>query len=93
MSDPSGFVNDFADILPVQEKISLEQELDSFADETSVEIAVVSVSTLSGEDIAMFATELGQKWGIGDSEQDRGVVIVIAPTERQWFVAVGYGLE
>ncbi len=71
----------------------LESQLTAFHQETSTEIAVVTLSTLDGEDISMLATDLGQKWGVGDEQYDRGLLLVIAPNDRQWFIAVGYGLE
>lgn len=35
-------------------------------DSTSVQIAVVLISTLDGYPISDYAFELGEKWGVGD---------------------------
>lgn len=66
----------------------LESNLTTFHQSTSTEIAVVTLPTLDGEDIAMLSTELGQKWGVGDEKYDRGLLLVIAPNDRQRFIAV-----
>ena len=97
MQDKYRFVNDFAGILAEGEKITLEQDLRAFSDTTSNQIVVVIVKSLCGMDKAMFATEIGEKWGVGRKEFDNGVVILVKPKEidgkGEAFIAVGYGLE
>lgn len=81
-------MNDFANILSVEQVQSLESQLTAFHEQTSTELAVVTVPSLEGEDISMLATELGQKRGVGDAAQDRGLLVLIAPNDREWFIAV-----
>jgi len=44
-----------------------------------------------------YATEIGEKWGVGKAEEDNGIILLIKPTEktsrREVFIAVGRGLE
>ena len=58
---------------------------------------VVVVNDLCGMDKAMYATDLGQAWGVGRKGKDNGIVILIKPTggkgQRRTFISVGYGLE
>lgn len=54
---------------------------------------MVSVESLGGEEASFFAFELGEKWGVGQAEEDNGIVILIAPNERKAFIATGYGAE
>jgi uncharacterized protein len=95
--NPPRLVNDFAGILTTQQIKNLEFQLRYFHDTTSNQIVVVTVKSLNGMDPAMFATELGQKWGVGQKKFDNGVVILVKPKYRnsrgQAFIAVGYGLE
>ncbi len=95
--EPYQYVNDYAGILAEGEKITLEQDLRAFSDTTSNQIVVVTVTSLCGMDKAMFATEIGEKWGVGRKEFDNGVVVVVKPKEidgkGEVFIAVGYGLE
>ena len=79
------------------EEERLEQKLEAFANETSNQIVIVIVDDLGGMEPWAFATELGQKWGVGQQKQDNGVVILVKPTggegERYLEIVVGYGLE
>ena len=94
---PRGMVADQADIFSPQEERSLEQRLQSFSLETSNQIVVVTLLELCAGDAAMTAYEVGEEWGVGQAENDNGVVIMIKPTggpgERHTFIATGYGLE
>jgi uncharacterized protein len=95
--DPPKLVNDFAGILDKAQAEALEGKLVAFNDTTSNQIVVVTVKSLNGYPPAMFATELGQKWKVGQGKFNNGVVLLIKPkygNERgQAYIAVGYGLE
>lgn len=79
------------------EERQLEEKLEAFANETSNQIVVVIVDDLGGMEPWAFATELGQKWGVGQKNQDNGVVVLVKPTgaegQRYLEIVVGYGLE
>ena len=94
---PQRLVNDFASVLSAEQRASLENALVAFDDTTSNQIAVLFVNDLGGLDIAQYAIETGESWGVGGAEHDNGIVMVVKPktaSERgQAFIAVGYGLE
>ncbi len=94
---PQRLVNDFAGIFTPSQRAELEQVLVMVDDSTSNQITVVTVNDLAGMDKAQYATELGEKWGVGDAKFDNGIVILIKPkTERErgeLFIAIGRGLE
>lgn len=94
---PQSFILDKLGILKPEEVEQLNTKLNSFANKTSTQIAVVIVDDICGMDKAMYATELGQQWGVGQEGKDNGIVILIKPTggkgQRQTYIAVGYGLE
>ena len=54
---------------------------------------IVTLPDLQGYEIADYGYRLGREWGIGDSERDDGVLLIVAPNERQMRIEVGYGLE
>ena len=95
--NPPRLVNDFANVLTPEQVNQLESELTAYAQSTTTQIVIVTVSSLDGYDIADYSFRLGEKWGIGQRGKDNGVVIVFRPkTERESgrvFIAVGYGLE
>jgi len=91
------YVTDKVGVLSAQEISQLEQRLQLFDDSTSNQIVVVIVADMCGADKAQFATEIGEKWGVGKADKDNGVVVLIKPTKnngpRTTFIAVGRGLE
>jgi len=95
--NPPRLVNDFAGVLTSQQAQNLEYQLRYFHDTTSNQIVVVTVKSLNGMDPSMFATELGEKWHVGQKKFDNGVVVLVKPkygnSRGQAFIAVGYGLE
>ena len=96
--NPPRLVNDFANLLPDFQKAELERKLVAYDDSTSNQIVIVIVEDLGGMDANQYATELGQKWGVGGQKKfDNGIVILISTGggkgNRDAYIAVGYGLE
>lgn len=90
---PTGFVNDFAQVLSSETRETLENDLVSFERETTVEIAVVTVKSLGEITIEDYAVRLFEDWQIGKKEKDNGILLLVAPSEREVRIEVGYGLE
>ncbi len=91
---PTGkWVTDLADFFSPTEEQLLTRKLRTIADTSAVQIVVVTLPSLEGADIAEYAIELGQKWGVGREPYDSGIVILIARKERRIFIATGQGLE
>ena len=90
---PSGFVNDFAGVLSSPARTNLESNLSEHEKRTGREISVVTVSSLQGDTVENFAAELFKEWGIGKKGADNGVLLLVAPNEREVRIEVGYGLE
>ena len=97
MDAPQTWVNDFAGILPNATKKRMEDSLRTLSTTTSNQIMVLTVSDLEGEDPTLFATKVGNLWGVGQKNINNGVVIVIKPKVKgekgQVAIAPGRGLE
>lgn len=93
IGEPAGHINDFADIIPEQTEIFLEERLQNFEKEDGAEVAVVTVPSLEEDTIENYAVELFADWGIGKASVDNGVLLLVAPNERELRIEVGYGLE
>ncbi len=95
-ADQTHLVFQFTRFLSDFEAARLDSKLTHFAQETSNRIAIVVVDDLCGYDVADFAFQLGERWGIG-GKKDNGVLVLVKPTgspgERKVFIATGYGLE
>ena len=94
---PHRMVNDFVGLLSDSERQVLETKLLNYQDTTSTQIYVVIVPSFNGYDKAQFASELGEKWKIGQPGKDNGVVLLIKPKSKnesgEVFIATGYGTE
>ena len=91
--NPPQLVNDFANALTDAEESQLESKLVSYSDTTSTEITVVIVKTINDEDPNLYASELGEKWGVGRKGKDNGLVLLVAVDDRKMAIQNGYGLE
>lgn len=90
---PAGYVTDLAEVIDADTERELELRIQALQNDTTAEIAVVTIPSLEGEDISMLGTEIGQKRAVGTAEVDNGILVLLAVQERQWRVDVGYGLE
>ncbi len=95
--EPPRLVNDLAGILTRGQVDQLETLLVNYNDTTSTQIVVLIVNDLQGYDVAQYATEIGQSWGVGQGNQDNGAVVLVKPktsdSNGQVNISVGYGLE
>jgi uncharacterized protein len=90
---PQGYVNDFAGVLDDaarQNLTALCQEVDQ---KVGAQIAIVTIHSLEGDTVQDFANRLFGKWGVGPKGKDRGVMILLAVDDHQYWTEVGYGLE
>ncbi|MGY5352674.1 TPM domain-containing protein [Wenyingzhuangia sp. IMCC45533] len=86
-------VYDYANMLSDGEQNALSQKLIRYADTTSTQVAIATITSLNGNDIAMLATEKAHEWGIGQKGKDNGVFILVSKTDRKIHIATGYGVE
>lgn len=89
----AGLVIDTADILPVDDEALLDRHLRDYWRQYETAIVVASVQSLDGQSIEEFALDMFNSWGIGDARTNRGLLILVAPTERQVRIEAGCGLE
>ncbi|MDD5041693.1 MAG: TPM domain-containing protein [Candidatus Peribacteraceae bacterium] len=88
-----GYVTDTASVLSSEERAQISEMLDAYRKQTSNQIAILIVNTLNGEPIADVAVQVGRKWGVGTKENSNGILILVSYSDRELFLATGYGLE
>ncbi|MFC4633927.1 TPM domain-containing protein [Dokdonia ponticola] len=91
-SEPTA-VYDYINLLNTYQQKSLEQKLIRYSDTTSTQIVVVIISSTKGEDISFLGAQWGQKWGIGQANEDNGILIIVAKDDRKVDINTGYGIE
>ncbi len=94
VSDRNRFVSNPSGVLSASAVDSLDTALRSLWDATSVEMVVVAIDQV---DPSMtpdeFATRLFEKWGIGKSDNDNGLLVLISRDDRKAVIRTGYGME
>ena len=86
-------VYDYIDLLPEGQEKALEQKLIRYADSTSTQIVVAIISSTEGENINYLGAQWGEKWGIGQAEEDNGILVLVAKDDRRMTIQVGRGIE
>ena len=84
-----GWVTDDAGVL--EDRARLEEAVGRVVAETGSQIAVVITQTSGDLSPAELAAEIGNTWGVGDSERNDGVVVLVALDERRTEVDSGPG--
>ena len=89
----TGRVVDEAGILSDTTKAQLTSLLADEEKTSSVQLVVVTLKSLQGDEIEEFGYQLGRHWAIGQKGKNNGVLLIVAPNEHKTRIEVGYGLE
>ncbi len=87
----TGRVVDQADLLRPEQELDLSSKSEALQAQTGRQFVVATVKSLEGRPIEDYAYQLGRHWGIGQKEEDDGVILLVAPNERKVWIATGYG--
>jgi len=90
---PTGYVNDYAQVFSPSYRQELEAKLRALEAATSAQLAVVTIESLEGDSIEPVAVQLFEQWQIGEQAKDNGILLLIAFSDHQVRLEVGYGLE
>ena len=89
----TGRVVDNADLLSPAQEQELTQKLEALQQASSRQLVVATIPDLQGYEIEEYGVGLGRAWGIGQSEANNGIILLVAPNQRKVRIEVGYGLE
>jgi len=93
------YIQDFAGVLTEQEEMEIRRMGRSLEDQTTAQIAVLTVESIGDTTIEEFANEAFRQYGVGSAKDDNGVLMVIGMNpssginQRPLRIEVGYGLE
>jgi len=87
------WVTDRANVLSAEQRQRLTERLAAYEKETSHQIVVLTVPSLSGESIESFALRVANAAGIGRRGVDNGVLLMLAIAERSVRIELGLGFE
>ena len=86
-------VVDAANLLDPAQEAALNAKLTAINAATGYQLAVATIPSLEGRDIADYGYRLLRTWALGTKEKDNGAILIVAPNERRTRIEVGYGLE
>jgi uncharacterized protein len=87
------YVQDFANVLTETERVELINLGRSIEDQTTAQIAVLTIETIGDRTIEEFANEAFRQYGIGNKQENNGVLLVLSMQEKNVRIELGYGLE
>lgn len=87
------FVNDYAGVLNSTTEQTIYNQGKSLYEQTKAQAAVLVVDSLDGESIEEYSMGVATQWGLGDKQEDNGLLLLIAVEDREIRIEVGYGLE
>ena len=88
-----GRVVDAAHVLDGKTIAQLSGNLRAYEARTSTQIVIVTLPDLQGYPIEQWGLALLRGWHIGQKGKNNGVVIILAPNDRQVRIETGYGAE
>ena len=92
---PTGWTNDFEHILTTAQVVYLDSLIGNFENETSIEIAVVTIDTsvVDKAGFEKFIKNLSNDWAVGKKGLNNGIVIGISAGLKKIRINNGYGIE
>lgn len=90
---PEGYVTDRAGVLSSQTKSRLEAYLTAYERETTNQVVVAVFPSLEGEAVEDFSIRLAERWKVGQTGKDNGVIFLVFLNDRLMRIEAGYGLE
>lgn len=90
---PAGPIYDGANIITPGEKQLLDARLRDYNRTTGRSIIVATVPSLDGMEVESYARSLAETWDIGGAESENGLLLLVAPNERQMWIATSRGLQ
>ena len=87
------YVYDSADILSPETKQSVNDMLDKLEQDTSIEFAVITISSIDGLSIEDYSNQVYNELGIGKRDSDNGILLLIAADDSKVRLEIGRGLE
>ena len=87
------FVQDYAGMIESDDRAYMTELGRSLDAAYGAQLSVVTVESLDGTPVEDYALTLFRSWGLGDAQNNNGVLLLIARRDRAFRIEVGYGLE
>ncbi|MBQ4132180.1 MAG: TPM domain-containing protein, partial [Desulfovibrionaceae bacterium] len=91
----SQYVSNPDGIITAADEAEINRLASALERDLGVQVAVAALGDIGDKEYRMFATELFNYWGVGQKDEDNGLLIllVLDPAQRSITFETGYGLE
>ena len=86
-------INDEAHVFSQNERDELLNLLQNFEQNSTTQIAIVTLNSLENMSIEELSLEIARGYKLGQKKDNNGVLLLVAPNEKNVRIEVGYGLE
>jgi uncharacterized protein len=90
---PAGAVYDGANVIGDAEEGALDAKLRAYNASTGRAVIVATVPSLDGQPPATYAQQLAEHWDISGAQTEEGVLLLVAPSEREVFITTARGVQ
>ena len=87
------YIADYAGVIDESVQTHIVENSAALYDETGAQIVVVTVNFIGESNIEEYASTLFNKWGIGDSTKNNGVLLLMVIGAENYWCQQGSGLE
>jgi uncharacterized protein len=91
LPSPSGFVNDYAQILDENNQNEIENILNELQKRAKVDFAIAVVKSTNGQSVFDYSLETAKNWRIGG--ENGGILLMLVIDEREWQIQIDRKLE
>lgn len=90
---PSNWLTDMGNFIPDNDEYRINNWISQYEKSTSIEIAIITLTSLGEEDVADYAQDQFTRLGIGKKHTNGGLLLVFSMNDRKMRIHTGYGLE
>ncbi len=90
---PPAQVVDLAGIIEPAREEQLDRILRELEQKTTVQMVILTLTSLDNEDINTVSLRTAEKWKLGRRDKDNGLLFTVALKDRKYRFETGYGLE
>src|SRR2546423_8317822 len=91
---PTAYFNDYANVVPKETALALNEKLAQFERETSNQIVVAVYPKMeSDSDIFDYTFRVKEQWAVGQKGKNNGAVLFVFVQDRKMYLHTNYGLE
>lgn len=89
----TSYVVDSAHVLSEETLAAIDKRLAALNVAAGPQLVVMTVPELGGVPIETYSLRVARQWAIGDPQRNDGVLLLVAPNQRQVRIEVGTGLQ